>query len=250
MATEVWAESKKLVVIHFYNPCRKLELNRLEEIEGISKGSIVWCGDFNAHNTLWGSDKTNYSDHVVEELLNKKHLVCINDGRNTRLYVNTGKESVLDLTIVTSTLVPMCDWHVYQINVATIQTTERIGGKWIFGKANWENVMIESDKHLHQISDNMNTEIINSKIRQGIILAAACSIPKTTGRMKKKRVPWWDDKCKQAIKSRKKAFKLVKRSHNFQHLVQYKQAQAMVRKTRQKGHIGGSSVGQLGTPLR
>ncbi len=30
--TEVWAE-KKMVVINFYNPCRKLELNRLEEIE-------------------------------------------------------------------------------------------------------------------------------------------------------------------------------------------------------------------------
>ncbi len=118
-----------------------------------------------------------------------------------------------------------------KINIATIHTTERIGGKWIFEKANWGNFMKESDKHLHQISDNMNTDIINSKIRQGIILAAACYIPKSTGRMRKKRAPWWDDKCKQAIKSRNKAFKLVKRSRNFQHLVQYKQAQAMVRKT-------------------
>ncbi|XP_035277579.1 uncharacterized protein LOC118229593 [Anguilla anguilla] len=87
----VWAERKNLVVINFYNPCRKLE-RRLEDIEGLNRGSIVWCGDFNAHNTLWGSDKTDYNGQVVEELLDGKHLVCINDGRNTRIDVNTGKE--------------------------------------------------------------------------------------------------------------------------------------------------------------
>ena len=38
---EVWAERKNLVVINFYNPCRKLELSRLEEIEEINKGSTV-----------------------------------------------------------------------------------------------------------------------------------------------------------------------------------------------------------------
>ena len=46
-----------------------------------------------------------------------------------------------------------------------------------------------------------------------------------------KLVPWWDEKCKQAVKSRNKAFELVKRYDNFQHLIQYKQVQAMVRKT-------------------
>ena len=64
-----------------------------------------------------------------------------------------------------------------------------------------------------------------------MITAAESSIPKSKGGMRKKPVLWWDDKCKQAIKDRKRAFRLVKRSHHFQHLVQYKQAQAVVRKT-------------------
>ncbi len=99
----------------------------------------MWCGDFNAHNTLWESDK-NLLQWPGSGRIDEKHLVCINDGRNTRIDVNTGKESVLDLMLVTNTLAP-CDWHVYQdrtidsdhypiysqINIAMIQTTESMG---------------------------------------------------------------------------------------------------------------------------
>lgn len=49
---EVWAERKNLVLINFYNSCKKLELNGCKEIEGVNGESVLWCGDFNAHNTL------------------------------------------------------------------------------------------------------------------------------------------------------------------------------------------------------
>ena len=118
-----------------------------------------------------------------------------------------------------------------KINIATVQTTEGRGGKWISEKANWENFMRECDKYFLQIRDHMDMEGVDCKIKQGIIAAAESSIPKSKGGMRKNPIPWWDDKCKQAIKDRNKAFRLVKRSHHFQHLVQYKQAQAVVRKT-------------------
>ena len=38
----------------------------------------------------------------------------MNDGKRTRIDVNTGKESSLDLTIVTNALAPLCEWGVYQ----------------------------------------------------------------------------------------------------------------------------------------
>ena len=55
---EVWVEERKMVIINFYNPCRKLELSKLDELERPDRVSTMWCGDFNAHNTLWGSEKT------------------------------------------------------------------------------------------------------------------------------------------------------------------------------------------------
>ena len=51
VAIEVWGESKKLVVINYYNPCKRLELNKLREVKGQSRNNVIWCGDLNAHNT-------------------------------------------------------------------------------------------------------------------------------------------------------------------------------------------------------
>lgn len=74
---------------------------------------MFWCGDFNSHSTVWGSDRTDVNGLVIEELLNEKRLVCLNDGSYTRINVNDGKESVLDLTLVSSNMAARCNWSVY-----------------------------------------------------------------------------------------------------------------------------------------
>lgn len=70
---EVLVEKQKLVVVDYYNPCLKLELNKSEEIEGQSSASIVWCGDFRAHN----SEKTDGNGQVMEDLLDERSLVVL-----------------------------------------------------------------------------------------------------------------------------------------------------------------------------
>ncbi len=64
-------------------------------------------------------------------------------------------------------------------------------------------------------------------------MAAENSIPKISNRKERKLVPWWTEECQQAVRNRNKAFRLVKRIHNMQYLIQYKkaQAQATVRRT-------------------
>ena len=76
---EIWRGKRKLAIINFYNPCRKLGIKKLEEMEGKSNGNTVWCGDFNAHNTLWGSEKNDSNGEIVEEMLDGQNLVCVND---------------------------------------------------------------------------------------------------------------------------------------------------------------------------
>lgn len=39
------------------------------------------------------------------------------------------------------------------------------------------------------------------ELRQNILLAAETTIPKSTGRSKRKAVPWWEDKCGEAVKT-------------------------------------------------
>lgn len=44
---------QSIKVIHFYNLCEKLSKNVMKKIRGRINQKVVWCGDFNDHNTLW-----------------------------------------------------------------------------------------------------------------------------------------------------------------------------------------------------
>lgn len=110
----------ELIILNYYNPCKKLDLNGLMQIEGMDGNKRVICGDFNAHSTLSGGTKTDVSGGVIEQLLEEKDLVCLNDGRRTRLDVHTGNMSVLDLTLVSNNLAGICEWDVtYETSVGS-----------------------------------------------------------------------------------------------------------------------------------
>lgn len=55
----------------YYNPCGKLSKEALEKIIGEETHKTVWCGDFNAHCTLWGDNNGS----VVEEFIEDQDLV-------------------------------------------------------------------------------------------------------------------------------------------------------------------------------
>lgn len=81
-------------------------------------------------------------------------------------------------------------------------------------KANWERFIEESDTSPNQGEKRVSKETLDNKTKQGIPSAAAESILKRKGRLKKKVVAWRDDKCKEVVR-RYESFKLVKRTHNF-----------------------------------
>lgn len=104
-----------LKVINFYNPCRQLEVEQLDEIWENVNGKVIWCGDFNTHSTLWGN-RDDYNGRVIERFLEEKGLVCLNDSSSTRVDVVRGKKSAIDLTIVTRTMADKCSWEVHREN--------------------------------------------------------------------------------------------------------------------------------------
>lgn len=71
----------------------------------------VFCGAETLMHTIHCEGVTK---QIVEELLDGKHLDCVNDDRKTRIDENTGKESVLDRTLVSNNLAPLCDCYVHQ----------------------------------------------------------------------------------------------------------------------------------------
>ena len=66
--------------MNFYNLCERVD----GPWECQDRRQVMWCGVFNAHSTLWGGLRTDVNRQVLEELLDEKGLVSLNDGMGTR----------------------------------------------------------------------------------------------------------------------------------------------------------------------
>ncbi len=75
------------------------------------------------------------------------------------------------------------------------------------------------------------------EFREVVLKASHLAIPKSKGKINRKPVPWWTEECSKIIKERNKAFTILKRTHNFQRLVEYKMIQAKVKKVVRKANI-------------
>lgn len=191
---------------------------------------------------------TDCNGMVVEDFIDRRNLVCLNDGGNTRVDVATGKESVLDLTMVSDSIAGRAEWEILRqdtigsdhhpimisvsVNVRGSKVSQGNIGSWRFDKANWEEFMNLSEEGLKNIiiEPDRSVEMISDDIVYAIQVAANTYIPKRKGGGKNKMVPWWTEECTSAIRRKRKAFRIVKKTHNFQDLIEYKQAQAEVRK--------------------
>ena len=147
-----WTRGDSVIIVNFYNPCNDLTVEYLERVVQREGKRVVWCGDFNAHNSLWGCDVTNRNGEVLEEFMDNETLVCLNDGRGTRVNVRTGALSALDLTCVSSTLAGLSEWDILEhstigsdhfplickIAVEVNREVNWCPGKWHWKEADWE----------------------------------------------------------------------------------------------------------------
>lgn len=160
IVVEIWLGVKNYVIINYYNPCKRLTQNSLEEIKGIREERVIWCCDFNAHNTLWGGLSTDINGLIIEEMIESNNLVCLNDGSGTRLDVNTGRESAIVLTIVSYVLGGIMNWEVlkkctigsdhFPIVSPIVNNEDRnlnrcSSEKWKYEKVDWEKFRVLSE---------------------------------------------------------------------------------------------------------
>ena len=124
---------------------------------------MIWCGDFNAHSTLWGN-RNDGNVIVIEEIMEIKNLVCLNDGSGTRFNSRTGTESAIDLTLVSDSMASVCSWEVVRgttvgsdhdpimIEVGLSLEQYQTGGlqKWSFSNADWDTFRNISDQEMER----------------------------------------------------------------------------------------------------
>uniref|UniRef100_A0A3B1IE94 Reverse transcriptase domain-containing protein n=1 Tax=Astyanax mexicanus TaxID=7994 RepID=A0A3B1IE94_ASTMX len=239
---DVWVGSCFVRIVNFYNPCDKLSLDILEKVSGQGYHRFIWCGDFNAHSTLWGCKESDHNGRVVEEMLECTGLVCLNTGEGTRFDVARGQFSALDLTLTSGDLAGIADWMVRQdvlvgsdhspiwcrISLDLVHDIEKVK-RWNFRKANWGMFLDLCEAGVNEISFEDDVETFNNKIQNLLCKSAVKAIGKTNSGKGKKVVPWWTSECSASVKSRRKAFRALKSLHTFQLLIEFQKARAVAR---------------------
>ncbi len=195
---EVLKKKGNVKIINFYNPFKRLSLEVLDEQIVHFEGKIICCGDFNAHSTLW--DKCNDGNGIViEEFMESKDLVCLNDGRGTRTNVRTGTEAAIDLTLVSNSLAGICVWEVFrektigsdnypiavEVNLSIEECYSGVD-KWFFENADWEAFRSISEQEMEKIEVKGGVDKVNNDICNAILLAASQTIPKKGGKKKRR----------------------------------------------------------------
>ena len=227
---DIYLNKYVLSVVNFYNPCSRLFECKLQTLLQQCNKKIFLCGDFNSHNTLWGSILTDKNGEIVEDFLVNNELMILNDGSPTRLNPHSGNMSCLDLSFVSKEIGIRCMWYatkethgsdhfVININIKVGKNIEQSsksedndrGITWSFMNANWKvyNDNLCSVFCQHKVPPTNVQEQYDFFIQNVLDVTNDMFRIKPNESHKCRPTPWWNLECKQVVKERNKAKKYI-----------------------------------------
>ena len=72
--------------------------SKIDDIKGKTSKPLIIAGDLNAKSLEWNNTKVNKAGELIENMITKHDMICVNDGQPTRR--NT--DSVIDLFLMNS----------------------------------------------------------------------------------------------------------------------------------------------------
>ena len=253
VAVEIIIGSNRINLCNLYLSNRH-DLN-IEEIEKLIlqlPTPYIIVGDFNSHNTLWGSHKIDCRGKTIENLINNNNLILLNDGSPTFFNSSNGKTSAIDLTLCNSNIANYIDWNALDdpytsdhfpiiVSYNTLTATQQIvQPRWQYHKANWEKYSARISQKIDERNSRENLTSQNERINinelindfsEIILEAAEHSIPKTCSKTQKRNNPWWNAECNKATSDYKKALYLYKKVTTFENKIEFKRLKAIAKRT-------------------
>ena len=170
----------------------------LNDIEGSLPGETVFVGDFNARGELWGNTITNTQCEALEDALDHCNLMCVNDGRMTRMAMRPGdSDGAIDLAVTTLRTSIACRWNTlgYHGSDHYPCTVDVKRGKSCVQK--------RPPKVFQYTSDGDD------------VISSVRSLTRSCNRNTKPAVtqpPWWNDELETLWKEKRQALKTSQRS--------------------------------------
>ena len=227
-AVKIKTTNGNIAIINGYSSPDKVPVkSQLEKI--FMKGSTVITGDYNAKHPLWGSKQSNKTGEVFEQFMDHNNYVVINTGHPTRQDYN-GNMSHLDTTFVSKDLGMKCTWSVLNDSLGSdhLPTITVIGEplevestsqpRFQIETADWPKFKEECKKHLNPSIISQDLVSSGKRLTAAILHAAETSIrqtrPSYTGAKRKKRLPYWNEEIKTAVKARNQARNKMNKTKN------------------------------------
>ena len=105
---------KNISVCSLYLPPGKtFTVPSLSELSSQLQYNHLILGDFNSHNTIWGSINTNHRGRLIEEFINTTDNVLLNTGEHTHISDATGDFSAIDVSLASPHLSLDVTWSTY-----------------------------------------------------------------------------------------------------------------------------------------
>ena len=212
--------NKSITICSIYIPPNKrISQNDLENLLLQLPQPYIICGDFNGHSELWGCSDTNDRGKILEDFNTENNLCLFNSNQHTYLHPGSGSFTAIDLSLCHPSLYLDYEWKVCEdshgsdhfpiIMYETEETDSDKIPKWNFKKANWEKFNILCHEKLLFNSFENSEDPMPSFTETLIDISNQC-IPKSSTNSFKKKKPWFNDECKEAIKKRKDSLKRFK----------------------------------------
>ena len=223
----------------YLEPGLQVSLQDLHELIDQLPSPFILVGDFNAHNPLWHCRRLDGRGKVVEELLSSRDVVLLNDESPTHHDTFHNSFSTIDLGMCSSSIFLDLEWSVldelhgsdhFPICVkSTVGSPPSSPPRWLLEEADWGSFRATADteRSLESFSDHQAAYTFFTEL---LIVAAERSIPRTTGRLRRPPVPWWDGKCTELKRSVRSSYRRLRRSYSQGNLLAYQGAQASKRR--------------------
>ncbi|MEE9605315.1 MAG: reverse transcriptase domain-containing protein [Candidatus Scalindua sp.] len=237
-ATGIQIDSSKglLNIFNVYNPGICIDVEAYKSF--FIKNSIV-CGDFNAYNPLWGSDRTDTRGKILEGIITESNHVILNNGQGTHI-VNVNKVTPLDLTSVCSNLAINANWEVlddelgsdhFPISISINSRSVKeipVEENWNIGKINWARFRPLIESSFQQIDLSTDVDTIFEGIIRAITSCVEQSIPQSKGKKRtKNKVSYWNAECENVYKAKTSSKRRAFKSKLLQDFILYKKNKAV-----------------------
>ena len=235
VACSVRLQNKRITFCSLYlPPADDFSFQGLSQmIQQLLKPFII-CADANSKHYMWGASQCDRRECLWMDIVNHHDLHILNDGQPTRLDELTGDTSHIDLTLVSSDLSHMVEWDTdkylhsidhFPIHIQVCTPTPPtnlppIFLGWNVRKANWTEFEMACN---FKFNPDIGVENCQ-EITRAIVEKAHTFIPIRNGNSKY-QCPWWNDECREAIKTKRRAQNRMRRDPHSQFLrIEYRKA--------------------------